>query len=103
MLYEHAEQPMSRNALEDTDVPALMEIMMVGSSEDICLLDCSLQSPRIHNGPRAAPSWEGGSPSHEDTWHLRSCPEPGADARATRIHDSLGAALSQIVGVIVLT
>jgi hypothetical protein len=67
---------MSRNALEDTDVPAPMEIMMAGSSEDICLLDCSLQSPGIHSGPGAAPRWEGG-------------------ARAVRTRDISGAAPSR--------
>jgi hypothetical protein len=36
-----AEQPLSRSAFEDTGVPAMMEIMMVGSLEDICLFACS--------------------------------------------------------------
>jgi hypothetical protein len=58
-----AEQPLSRSALEDTGVPAPMEIMMAGSPEDICLFACSPQSPG-------------------DTWQPRSCPEPGGGARA---------------------
>jgi hypothetical protein len=37
MPCERAEQPLTRSALEDTGVPALMEIMMAGSVEDICL------------------------------------------------------------------
>jgi hypothetical protein len=57
MLCERAEQPLSCSALEDTGVPAPMEIMMAGSPEDICLFACSPQSP-------------GG------TWCPWSCPKP---------------------------
>jgi hypothetical protein len=59
MPCEHAKQLLSRNALEDTDAPALMEIMMTGSPEDICLLACSPLSPGTRGGPGATPSREG--------------------------------------------
>jgi hypothetical protein len=111
MTCERAEQSLSRSALEDTGTPAPMEIMMAGPSEDICLLACSPQSPRTRGSPGAAPSREGeleprghvpspellragsGNPSHGYTWWLRSCPEPGAGARAegTRGGPELGA------------
>jgi hypothetical protein len=41
MPCERAEQPLSRNTLEDTGTPAPMEIMMAGPTEDIYLLACS--------------------------------------------------------------
>jgi hypothetical protein len=120
MLCECAEQPLSLSALEDTGVPAPIEIMMAGSREDICLFACSPQSPGTHGGPGATLSREGepklrghvaapelprarsGSPSHGDTWRPRSCPELGAGARAVRTRDSLRAALSREVGAVVL-
>jgi hypothetical protein len=91
MPCECAKQPLSRSALEDTGAPAPMEIMMAGSSEDICLLVYSPQSPGTRDGPGAAPSRErepesrehvaapklpraeSGNPSHGDTWQSRSC------------------------------
>jgi hypothetical protein len=53
------EQPLSHSASEDMGAPALMEIMMAGPLEDICLLACSPQSPGIRGSPGAAPSREG--------------------------------------------
>jgi hypothetical protein len=58
MPCERAEQSLSRSALEDTGVPAPMEIMMVGLSEDIYLFACSPQSLRDTWRPGAAPSRE---------------------------------------------
>jgi hypothetical protein len=121
MPCEPAEQPLSRSVLKDTGAPAPMVIMMAGLAEDICLLDCSLQSPETRGGPRAALSREGepeprghvaspelprarnGSPSRGDTWRPRSCPELGVGARAVGTRGSLGAVLSREVGVVVLT
>jgi hypothetical protein len=59
MSCERAEQPLSRSTLEDTVVPAPMEIMMAGSPEDICLFACSPQSLGTRGDPGAAPSQEG--------------------------------------------
>jgi hypothetical protein len=56
MSCEHAEQPLSCSALEDTGAPAPMEIIMAGSPEDVCLLAWSSQSPGTRGGPGAAPS-----------------------------------------------
>jgi hypothetical protein len=58
MPCERAEQHLSRSALKDTGVSAPMGIMMVGSSEDIYLFACSLQSIGTCGGPGAAPSRE---------------------------------------------
>jgi hypothetical protein len=69
MPCEHAEQSLSRSALEDTGVPAPMEVMMAGSPEDICLFACSPQSPG-------------------DTWRPQSYLETGAGDRATRTRGS---------------
>jgi hypothetical protein len=88
MPYECAEQPLSRSVLEDTGAPVLMEIMMVGSPEDICLLTGSLQSPGIRGGPGAAPS-------RGDTWRPQSFPEPGAGAQAAGTRGGPGAASSR--------
>jgi hypothetical protein len=116
MPCERADQPLSCSTLEDTGAPALMEIMMPGSPEDICLIACSPQSPRTRGGPGAAPSRErepepwghvaapellragSRSPNHEDTWRPRSYPEPGMGARAARTRCSFGAALSREAG-----
>jgi hypothetical protein len=107
MPCEHAEQPLSRSALKDTDVPALMEIMMAGSPEDIYLFACNLQSPgdtwRLGSCPEpwghvaapVLPRAESGSSSHGDTWRPRSCPESGAGARAAGTRGSPGAAPSR--------
>jgi hypothetical protein len=130
MPCEHAEQPLSRSALKDTDVPAPMEIMMAGSPEDIYLFACNLQSPgdtwRLGSCPEpwghvaapVLPRAESGSSSHGDTWRPRSCPESGAGARAagtrggpesgvgaraTGTRGGLGAALSREAEVVVLT
>jgi hypothetical protein len=84
MPCERVEQPLSHSALEDTGVPAPMEIMMAGSTEDICLFACSPQSPG-------------------DTWRPRSCPKLGAGARAAGTCGGLRAALSQEAGAVVLT
>jgi hypothetical protein len=70
-----AEQPLSHSALKDTGVPALMEIMMAGSPEDIYLFSCSPQSP-------------------EDTLWPQSCPVPGGGARVAGTHGGPIAALS---------
>jgi hypothetical protein len=86
MSCKRAEQPLSRSGLEDTGAPALMEIMMTESPEDICLLAYSPQSPGTCGGPGATRVGRG-SPTRGDTWHLRSCPEPGAGTRATGTHD----------------
>jgi hypothetical protein len=94
MPCERAEQPLSHSALEDTSVPTLMEIMMAGSPEDICLFTCSPQSLGTRGGPGAALSWEGGL-SCGDTWGPQSCPEPTAGVRATGTHGSPGATPSQ--------
>jgi hypothetical protein len=59
MPCEHAEQPLSRSASEDTGAPAPMEIMMAGPPEFICLLAYSPQSPRTRDNPGATPSPEG--------------------------------------------
>jgi hypothetical protein len=121
MPCERAEQPLSCSALEDTDAPAPMEIMMAGSPDDICLLACSPQSPGTRGGPRAALSREGeleprghvaapelprarsGSPSRWDTWRPRSYTELGAGARAAGTRGSLRATLSREAGAVVLT
>jgi hypothetical protein len=60
---------------------------MAGSPEDIYLLVCNPQSPETRGSPGAAPS-------RGDTWHLRSCPEPGAGARVAGTRGGPGAALS---------
>jgi hypothetical protein len=85
MPCERVEQPLSRNALEDTSAPALMEIMMTGSPEDICLLACSPQSPGTRGSPKAAPSREG----KPEPWGYVASPElprarNGARAAGTR-------------------
>jgi hypothetical protein len=85
MPCEHAEQPLSRSALEDTGVPALMEIMMAGLLEDICLFAYSPQSPGNTWRPRSYPKPRG-------TWRLRCCPEPGAGAQAAGTRGDPGAA-----------
>jgi hypothetical protein len=113
MPCELAEQPLSRSTLEDMGAPALMEIMMARSPDDICLLACSPQSPGTRDSPGAALSREGepkmwghmaspelprarnGSLSRGDTWRPRSCPELGAGARAVGTHGSLRATLSR--------
>jgi hypothetical protein len=93
---------------------------MAESLKDICLLDCSPQSPRTRGGSGAAPSREGepelrghmmspelsragsGSLSHGDTWWPPSCPELGAGDRAAGTRGSLGAALNREARAIVL-
>jgi hypothetical protein len=93
---------------------------MTGSPEDICLFACS-RAPGTRGGLGAAPSREGepepwghvaapelprvrsGSPSHDDTWRPRSCPELGAGARDAGTHGGLRATLSREAGAIVLT
>jgi hypothetical protein len=79
MPYERAEQPLSRTVLEDTSVPAPMEIMIAKSSEDICLFVCSPQSPGTRDGP-----------------------ELGAGARAVRTCGGLESALSREAEAVVL-
>jgi hypothetical protein len=79
MPCERAEQPLSRSALKDTDAPALMEIMMTGSPEDICLLACNPQSPRTRGGLGAAPSREG---EPEPRGHVASPELPRAENRS---------------------
>jgi hypothetical protein len=69
MPCERAEQTLSRSTLEDTGAPALMEIMMAGPPEDICLLVSSPQSPGTRGGP-----------------------EPGAGAQAVGTHEASRAA-----------
>jgi hypothetical protein len=77
---------------------------MAGPLEDICLLAGNPQSLGIHGGPGAASSRErepeprghvvapelprdgSGSLSHGDTRWPRSCPKPGAGARAAGTH-----------------
>jgi hypothetical protein len=76
MPCERKEQPLSRSALKDTGAPASMEIMMIGSPEDICLLACSPQNP-------------------EDTWRPRSCPRPGGGAQTVGTCGIPGAAPSR--------
>jgi hypothetical protein len=76
MPCERAEQPLFRSPLKDMGVPASMEIMMAGSSENICLFTCSLQSPG-------------------DTWWPQSYPESGGRARAVGTRDGPEAAPSR--------
>jgi hypothetical protein len=76
MPCERTEQPLSRSRLEDMDVPAPMEIIMAGSSEDIYLFTCSLQSPG-------------------DTWWPQSYPESDGGARAAGTRDGPEAAPSR--------
>jgi hypothetical protein len=78
MPCERVEQPLSCSALKDTDAPALMEIMMAGSLEDICLLACNPQSPGTRGGLGAAPSWEGES---EPRRHVAAPELPSARRR----------------------
>jgi hypothetical protein len=70
MSYERVEQPLSCSTLEDTDVPAPMEIMMAGSSEDICLFACS-RAPGTRGGLGATPSREG----EPEPWGHVAAPE----------------------------
>jgi hypothetical protein len=97
MSCERAEQPLSCSALEDTGVSAPMGFMMVGSSNDICLFVCSLQSPGTCGGHGAAPSREGEpelqghtvapelpqaeSPSRGDTGRSQSYPQSEGGSR----------------------
>jgi hypothetical protein len=103
MPYERVEQPLSRSGLENTGVPTPMEIMMIGSSEDICLFACTQQSPGTCASSGAPPSRErepepqghvaalklprvgSGSPSREDTWRPWSCPQPGGGNRSLNL------------------
>jgi hypothetical protein len=85
MPCERAEQPLSRSALEDTGVPAPMEIMMAGLLEDICLFAYSPQSPSNTWRPRSCPKPRG-------TWRPQCCPEPGAGAQAAGTRGDPGAA-----------
>jgi hypothetical protein len=84
-----------------------MEIMMTGSSEDICLFACSPQSPgdtwQLCHAPKCG-CW---SPS--DTWRPRCYPQPWGHVAApalsptVRTHGSLGAVLSREAEAVVLT
>jgi hypothetical protein len=68
---------LSRITLEDTGVPAPMEIMMVRLPEDICLFVCSPQSPGDTWQLQCYPAPEGGCWSSNDTWWPRTCPSRG--------------------------
>jgi hypothetical protein len=91
MPCERAEQPLSRSTLEDTGVPALMEIMMAGSPEYICLFSCSPQSPGDTWQLWSYPTPEGECWSPSDTWWPRSCPELWGHVAAPMLPQATGA------------
>jgi hypothetical protein len=64
MPCECVEQPLSRSVLEDTGVPAPIEIMMAGSLDDICLFAYSPHTPG-------------------DTWRPQSLLEPWGHVAAS--------------------
>jgi hypothetical protein len=91
MPCEPTEQPLSRSALEDTGAPSPMVIMMAGLQRIFVYLTAARRARR-HVAAPELPRAGRGSPSRGDTWHPRSCPEPGTGARAVGTRGGPGAA-----------
>jgi hypothetical protein len=115
---------LSRSDLEDTRTRALIEIMMAGSSGDICLFCLQPVEPVLGTrgsfgatlsqkvgagaqvtcgGPGATPGWEAGAGAAGARGGPGAAPSREAGAEAAGTHGSPGAAPNREAGAVVFT